>query len=109
VSDRPGLALTDKNRLGDIAEYVVVTEALKRGADVFKNVGCTGKTDIVLSFNSSILHVDVKVEEWDKRSKTFYSPGLSKATQPRVLVNPDTWDVRWVKGKAPQGWETFWN
>ena len=109
MSDRPGLTLTDKSRLGDIAEHVVITEALKRGADVFKNVGCTGKTDIVLSLGHNTLHVDVKMEEWDKRSKTFYSPGQAKAAKPRVLVNPETWDVRWVKGKAPEGWETFWN
>lgn len=105
---RPGLTLTDRSRLGDIAEYVVITEALKRGAEVFKNVGCTGKTDIVLTFKDLLVHVDVKVEEWDKRSETFYSPGVSGATKPRVLVNPKTWKIRWPQGKAPEGWEMFW-
>jgi len=107
--EKPGLILIDKSRLGDIAEYVVITEALKRGAEVFKNVGCTGKTDIVLCLDTATIHVDVKVEEWDSRSGTFYSPGISKATKPRVLVNPETWQARWVKGKSPKGWETFWN
>lgn len=75
---------------------------------MFKNVGCTGKTDIVLSYKDSILHIDVKVEEWDPRSESFYSPGVSNATKPRVLVNPSTWKVRWPQGKAPEDWELFW-
>lgn len=103
-----GLTLTDTNRLGDIAEYVVIAEALKRGAEVFKNVGCTGKTDIVLYFCGEVLHVDVKTEKWDPRSNTYYSPGKADAVQHRVLVNPDTWKVRWPYGKAPEGWEMFW-
>lgn len=105
----PGLKLTDTYRLGDIAEYVVITEALKRGADVYKNVGCTGKTDVVIGMEGKTLHVDVKVEEWDPRSASYYSPGVSKAIRDRVLVNPSTWKVRWPKGKAPEGWQSFWN
>jgi hypothetical protein len=88
---------------------VVIAEALKRGAEVFKNVGCTGKTDIVLAVMDKVIHIDVKTEEWDPRSNRFYSPGLSGATKKRALVNPDTWRVRWPVGKAPSGWETFWN
>lgn len=107
--DCPGLKLTDTNRLGDIAEYVVITEALKRGAEVYKNVGCTGKTDVVIGMEGKTLHVDVKVEEWDPRSASYYSPGVSKAMRDRVLVNPSTWKVRWPKGKAPEGWQSFWN
>jgi len=109
VQEKPGLTLTDSNRLGDIAEYVVITEALKRGANAYKNVGCTGKTDLILEYNSMTLHVDVKVEKWDYRSQTFVSYGNQKATKLRVLVNPETWQVRWVKGKAPENWETFWD
>lgn len=109
VRDKPGLTLTDSSRLGDIAEYVVITEALKRGANVYKNVGCTGKTDIVLEHNSYTLHIDVKVEKWNYKRQAFGSRGLVKATKPRVLVNPETWQVRWVKGKEPQNWETFWD
>ena len=104
-----GLTLTDSSRLGDIAEYVVITEALKRGAEVFKNVGCTGKTDVVLSVLDEVIHIDVKTEEWDPRSNRYYSPGLSGATKHRALVNPDTWRVRWPVGKAPSGWERFWD
>ena len=108
-SDCPGLKLTDSSRLGDIAEYVVITESLKRGAEVYKNVGCTGKTDVVIDLNGNSLHIDVKVEEWDVRSNSYYSPGISGAIKDRALVNPSTWQVRWPKGKAPKGWESFWN
>jgi hypothetical protein len=108
VPEVRGLTLTDTNRLGDIAEYVVITEALKRGAEVYKNVGCTGKTDIVLCNCGEVLHVDVKTEEWDPRSNKYYSPGKAGAVEHRVLVNPETWKVRWPFGKAPEGWEMFW-
>jgi hypothetical protein len=108
VPEAPGLTLTDTSRLGDIAEHVVITEALKRGADVYKNVGCTGKTDIVMTLNDLVIQIDVKTEEWDPRSNRYYSPGLSGATKPRALVNPQTWKVRWPYGKAPEGWEMFW-
>ena len=105
----PGLKLTDPSRLGDIAEYVVVTEALKRGADVYKNVGCTGKTDIVIAIEGLTLHIDVKVEEWSATAGRYHSRGVCGATKDRVLVNPSTWKVRWPKGKAPDGWQSFWN
>ena len=105
---QPGLTPINTSRLGDIAEYVVITEALKRGAEVFKNVGCTGKTDIVFSLDNLTLHVDVKVEKLHQSGR-YLSYGTCKAVVPRVLVNPETWQVRWVKGKAPKGWETFWN
>lgn len=108
VPEVRGLTLTDTNRLGDVAEYVVITEALKRGAEVFKNVSCTGKTDIVLAINNENLHIDVKVEEWDQRTNRYYSPGKAGAVKARALVNPKTWKVRWPTGKAPEGWEMFW-
>jgi len=106
--ETPGLTLTDPSRLGDIGEYVVITEALKRGAEVYKNVGCTGKTDIVLCRADEVLQIDVKIEKWKADQGQFCSRGVCGATNPRVLVNPSTWTVRWPKGKAPQGWEDFW-
>lgn len=107
--EKPGLTLTDRSRLGDIAEYIVIIEALRRGADVFKNVGCTGKTDIILAKDEKTLHVDVKTEHWDKRCCRYVSYGVRGAKKSRALVNPQTWAVRWPKGKEPEGWETFWN
>ena len=85
--DVRGLTLTDTSRLGDIAEYVVITEALKRGAEAFKNVGCTGKTDIVLCHYGEVLRVDVKTEEWDPRSNRYYSPGRAGAVEHLSLIH----------------------
>ena len=109
LQENPGLTLTDTSRLGDIAEHVVITEALRRGAEVFKNVGCTGKTDIILSKDGQTLHVDVKTEKWNHKYQQFVSRGICGAEQHRALVNPETWRVRWPKGKEPHGWEEFWS
>ena len=103
------LKLTDTSRLGDIAEHIVIVEALKRGADVYKNVGCTGKTDIVIEVDGQLLAVDVKTEKWNHRHQAYYSPGTRGCTKNRVLVNPLTWQVRWPRGESPEGWQSFWN
>lgn len=105
---RPGLILTDTNRLGDIAELVVITEALKRGANAYKNVGCTGKTDIIIEHNDKLLQVDVKLEKYHQNGR-WCSRGVAVAKFPRVIVNPKSWKCRWVRGKEPMGWESFWS
>ena len=87
----------------------MITEALRRGAEVFKNVGCTGKTDIIIARDEETLHVDVKTMRWDYVQQMYKSKGKSGAEKTRVLVNPSDWTVRWVKGNEPQGWEDFWN
>ena len=58
-----------------------------------------------------MLRLDVKAAKWDKVSNSFKSYGKRKVgvNIVPVLVNPHTWEVRWVKGKEPCGWETFWN
>ena len=105
-SECPGLKLTYTSRLGDIAEYVVITESLKRGAEVYKNVGCTGKTDVVIDLNGNTLHVDVKVEEWDVRSNSYYSPGISGAIKDRVTARCG-WraERRRARGQGGVDWE----
>lgn len=87
----------------------MIAEALRRGAEVFKNVGCTGKTDIIIARDGETLHLDVKTMKWDYAQQTFKSKGKSRAEETRVLVNPSTWTVRWVYGGEPTGWEDFWN
>ena len=106
---RPGLTLTDKSRLGDITEHVVITEALKRGAEVYKNCSCTGSTDLIIEHKGRVLQVDVKTEKMDLETGNWKSVGVARAKKPRVIVNPETWKCRWVRGKTPPGWETFWN
>ena len=84
--------------------------AWERGVEVFRNVGCTGKIDLVFARNvDDLLSVDVALMK--KNGKGHYgSAGTisSKVTTP-VLVNPITKQIRWVKGKEPKGWEDFWD
>ncbi len=96
------------NILGDVSEYIVVTEALKRGAEVFKNSCCTGKSDMILKYNNQLYEIDVKTERnqdgyW-KSTGPSYREGIYF-----VFVNPITWKVRWITGKAPTPIENFWN
>ena len=86
-----------------------MSEALKRGAEVYKNISATGKTDLVLQYKGETLHVDVKMMKFCKVQQSYKSYGNRKAIVFRVLVNPDTWECRWVMRKEPKGWETFWS
>ena len=100
----------NSNRQGDAAELIVVVEAWKRGAEVFRNVGCTGKIDLVLKHhNGSLLAVDVKRLCRNGDGIFTASSNPYNATEVVVLVHPYTEQVRWIRGKAPEGWEDFWN
>ena len=48
---------TDRNRLGDYWEYHVALVAMDKGAEVFKNVCCTGKTDMILKINGQLYQI----------------------------------------------------
>ena len=97
------------SRQGDAAELIAVLAAWKRGAEVFRNVGCTGKTDIVLQKpDGSLLAVDVKSATVNGQGGFGANSNMTKATETVVLVHPYTEEVRWIKGKAPLGWEGFW-
>ena len=97
------------NRQGDAAELIVVIAAWKRGAEVFRNVGCTGKTDIVLQKpDGSLLAIDVKSLCRNGDGQYTASSNAYNATETVVLVHPHTEEVRWIRGKAPVGWEDFW-
>ena len=98
------------NRQGDAAELIVVVEAWKRGAEVFRNVGCTGKIDLVLRKpDGALLAVDVKSICRNGNGQFTASSNVYRATEVVVLVHPYTEKVRWVRGKAPLGWEDFWS
>ncbi len=100
----------ERSRQGDAAELIATVEAWKRGAEVFRNVGCTGSIDLVLKHpNGSLLAVDVKSMCSNGAGHIGASANISKATEAVVLVHPYTEQVRWVRGKEPLGWEDFWN
>ena len=105
------------SRKGDFYEALVELEAWKRGAEVFPNKGCTGKTDMVLEINGQFVPVDVKSMRWNKRLKKYTS---AKPPQKRdvyqVCVNPETQEIRWAyrnggsrKFNCPAGLEDFWS
>lgn len=84
-------------------------EAWKRGAEVYKNAGCSGKTDLVLAIDGKMLEVDVKCMSHNGGGKYGTCSSISAAQKPVVLVHPITQQIRWIRGKAPKGWENFWD
>lgn len=101
-----GARSTDTNRKGDFWEYHVALQAWKRGAEVFMNIGRTGKTDLVLEWQGKLLRVDVK--QMRQQNGCWKSCGRKKFSSHHVLVNPETEEIRWIKGWIPAGWENFW-
>lgn len=88
----------------------VCRDAMLRGADVFRNVSCSGAADIILMKDDQLIRVDVKSEKFDKRYSTWCSNSiqLPENIYP-VLVNNGTWKPRWNKRHVPTGWEKFWD
>jgi hypothetical protein len=90
-------------------ELTVCRDALLRGADVFRNVSCVGKADLVFVKEGDVLKVDVKTLYLDPRTNTYASnsekplPGIY-----HVLIDNENWKPRWNKRHVPPGWENFW-
>ena len=96
-----GLTHTDPSFKGDLYEHIVIVEAMKRGAHVYKNVGCTGKTDMILEKNGEKISIDVK----SSSRKQASAPGVFL-----VLVDVESLEVRWGnKRRQPTNWEKFWS
>lgn len=92
-----------------------------KGADVFRNLGCDGKSDLVITFNSHAFKVDVKL--WTSTPRGTVTP---VDVYPVVVVARDpsdiaSWIVRWrgktkanittdhFKPNCPPGLENFWD
>ena len=76
-------------------EHIVITEALKRGAEVFPNCTCTGSIDMIISINDQ--HLDCDVKSMTQRQKS------------RGSVHPITFKVSWHPSLIPEGFESFWD
>lgn len=89
---------------------MVIMEAWKRGVEVFKNAGCTGKIDLIFARNTNdLLSVDVGLAQRNGKADQYGACGtFSKKLATPVLVHPITKVIRWVRGKEPKGWEDFW-
>ena len=109
-SETTGQKSTDSNRVGDIAEHYVIVEALKRGAEVYKNVGCTGKTDLVIEYNGFVEKCDVKtLGQGAPGSPKTWIRSTGKSISTPIGVDPDTWEIKWHPKRTPEGLESFWD
>ena len=96
-----GQTLTDPSFKGDLYEHIVIVEAMKRGAHVYKNVGCTGKTDMIIEKNGEKISIDVKASTRKQAS----GPNIFLVT-----VDVDTLQVKWGnKRRQPTNWKDFWS
>jgi len=100
----------------------VVYEALKRGAEVYTNASCKGKTDLIIGFEEGVVYeFDVKSGNLKQRANGEWSWRANNAalvTGPRwpivVELREDYWKVRWSldrkkNPKCPEGLEGFWD
>lgn len=111
----PGLTVIDCNRLGDLAEQWVSMLAAWKGAEVFPNNNCTGKTDLVISYLGVTYLLDVKCATWRDDKNIWDSKHTCLVKDPvwPVVVEPDgdiaNWRVRWVRNRYPQELKHFWS
>ena len=105
----------NKTRDGDYWEYYVSLEAWKRGAEVFRNLGSSGKVDLILLRNGETLLCDVKQNAQYRIYNSppdygYHQTGLSKVENNvyMVCVHPVTLKIHWNTKRVPKGWEDFW-
>jgi hypothetical protein len=104
---------------------------MAKGASVFKNTGCDGKTDLCFKYNGAVYEIDVKLAAFIDNGNGGFSwkSTASGSVKPPVyplIVIPETgidlsgWRCRWVAkpGKwstakklfrCPPGLENFWD
>ena len=98
---KPGQTHTDPNFKGDLYEHIAIVEAMKRGAYVYKNVGCSGKTDMIIQKGDTSLHVDVKAKLFTRISSTRCFIGACGCGY--------SGKVRWGRPRTiPTLWSEFW-
>ena len=78
----------ERNTLGDLCEYFVAIEAIKRGAKVYRNVVKTGYADLILEINNKFIPIDVKSKVWNS-SLNRYESKAHKSQCQAVNVTPD--------------------
>ena len=108
--EETGLRFTDKSRTGDYYELLVTLAAWEKGVEVFRNIGCSGKIDLVFARGTEdLLSVDVALMTKNGQGSYGCNGGASSKVATPVLVHPITRQIRWVRGKEPKGWEDFWD
>ena len=122
------------NRAGDIAEVYATAALMAKGATVFRNTGCDGKTDLCFKYKDCVYEIDVKLAYYKitclngKHQNRWTATGASHVNLPvyPLIVIPATganlsgWYCRWKqtqKGSnnrvktyhCPPGLENFWD
>jgi hypothetical protein len=112
----PGQTVTkaSPSRLGDIAEHWVGLLAAWKGAEVYRNLNCTGNTDIVLLLpNGNSYMLDVKLARPNSRGCWYGNTNEVKDPVIPVLVIPTgditEWKVKWINKRYPPELENFWD
>lgn len=117
----------NRSRKGDYIEQYVITKLMAKGVEVFKNVSCVGKTDLVARRPGEEVYYpfDVKSKRLRagkyKNSFTHWNLSGGQArknvdTVYLIAVSPDIkgYVIEWHidKGKkmyCPPGWETLFD
>lgn len=101
---------------------------MAKGATVFRNTGCDGKTDLCFKYEGSVYEIDVKLASYrciDSRWRCGEGLGKVKLPVYPLIVVPQTgadlsgWYCRWKskphtrldrkKWHCPPGLENFWD
>lgn len=118
------------NRAGDIAEVYATAALMAKGATVFRNSGCDGKTDLCFQYKGSIYEIDVKLAyytvsgngDWywaSRQASKVKLPVYPLIVVPATGANLSGWYCRWKEKKGgnkntkryhcPPGLENFWD
>jgi len=110
---------TNPSIKGDYWEYYVAIVALEKGAEVYRNMCCTGSIDMILRINGEIVLIDVKVKAWGANHfRARHGEKIPKGVY-GVAVDPSTRKVSWYNKRGvklkyssaprcPPGLEEFW-
>jgi hypothetical protein len=96
-----------------MAEHWVCLLAAWKGAEVYKNLNCTGKSDLIIVIDDVAYQLDVKLARpnsqgsWRGNTDTVQDPVIP------VLVVPEgedisTWKVKWIRNRHPEAITDFW-
>ena len=90
---------------------LVSLAAWRKGAEVFRNIGSTGKTDLVIDYKGGLYKCDVKSRKkirggasYSVRNIASVAPGVYM-----IAVHPITQQISWHPKTVPPGLENFWD
>lgn len=103
---------------------------MAKGATVFRNTGCDGKTDLCFKYQGKVYEIDVKLAQYQLNGNGSWSWKSGKASYVKLPVYPlivvpatgtdlSGWYCRWKQNvggdrsvrtnHCPSGLENFWD